>query len=152
MKILSVCLGNICRSPMAEGIIRDRLAEAGISVETDSAGTAAYHVGEKPDNRAMACMQKNGHDITDLRARQFQKSDFQNFDLIFAMDRSNYDNILRLAETEADRDKVSMFLNLSTPGMDAEVPDPYYGGDGGFQHVYDLLTDATDKLIEKLNG
>lgn len=152
MKILSVCLGNICRSPMAEGIIRDRLREAGIEAETDSAGTASYHVGELPDNRAIAYMKENGHDITDLRGRQFKQSDFDAFDLIFAMDSSNYHNILDLARNQMDRDKVSMFLNLATPNQDQEVPDPYYGGDGGFQHVYELLSEATNGLINKLNG
>ncbi len=152
MKILSVCLGNICRSPMAEGIIRDNLREAGIDTDTDSAGTAAYHVGELPDNRAISCMQENGHDITDLRARQFVQSDFDNFDLIFAMDDSNQDNILRLARNQADKDKVSLFLNLAAPNQNQEVPDPYYGGDSGFQHVYELLTEATKGLINKLNG
>lgn len=152
MKILSVCLGNICRSPMAEGIIRDRLHATGIEVETDSAGTANYHVGELPDNRAIACMKENGHDITDLRGRQFKQSDFDTFDLIFAMDSSNFKNILRLARNQSDKDKVSMFLNLATPNQDQEVPDPYYGGDGGFQHVYELLSEATQGLINKLNG
>ena len=149
MRVLMVCLGNICRSPIAEGILRQKAAQ-GIDVATDSAGTAAYHVGEAPDRRMIMTAGKNGIDISDLSARQFVKADYQNFDLIYAMDQSNYDNMIRLAATESDRQKVRLILNESNPGSNAEVPDPYYGGDQGFQHVIDLLDVAVDKVIERI--
>lgn len=150
MKVLMVCLGNICRSPIAEGILRHKAAEQGLEVKTDSAGTAAYHVGETPDHRMILTASKNGIDISDLNARQFVKADYQNFDLIYAMDQSNYDNMIRLASSETDREKVRLILNESSPGSNADIPDPYYGGDQGFQHVIDLLDVAIDKVIERI--
>jgi len=152
MKILMVCLGNICRSPMAEGIVRDRIEELGLDVELDSAGTGDYHIGEGPDKRAQANMRQNGHDISDLKARQFKAKDFDAFDRIFVMDQSNYQNVLSLARTDEDREKVELFLNLASPGSDAEVPDPYFGGESGFQHVYELLNESADKLMEELSN
>jgi len=152
MKILMVCLGNICRSPMAEGIVRDRIEELGLDVELDSAGTGDYHIGEGPDKRAQANMRQNGHDISDLKARQFKAKDFDAFDRIFVMDQSNYQNVLSLARTDADKEKVELFLNLASPGSDAEVPDPYFGGESGFQHVYELLNESADKLMEELSN
>ena len=152
MKILMVCLGNICRSPMAEGIVRDRIEQSGLEVEIDSAGTSNYHIGEGPDKRAQANMRQNGHDISDLRARQFTREDFNRFDRIYVMDQSNYENVLQLAKSESDNQKVDLFLNLASPGSDSEVPDPYFGGDSGFQHVYELLSAAADQLIEELRN
>ena len=152
MKILMVCLGNICRSPMAEGIVRDRIEELGLDVELDSAGTGDYHIGEGPDKRAQANMRQNGHDISDLKARQFKAKDFDAFDRIFVMDQSNYQNVLSLARTDEDREKVELFLNLASPGSDGEVPDPYFGGESGFQHVYELLNESADKLMEELSN
>lgn len=146
-----VCLGNICRSPVAEGILRQRAKEQGVEVETDSAGTSAYHEGEAPDARMIKAAHANGIDITDLRARQFLKSDFKKFDLIYAMDKSNYDNILSLTDNEQDRAKVRMILNESSPGSNAEVPDPYFGGEDGFQHVINLLDEAMDYVINRIN-
>ena len=151
MKVLMVCLGNICRSPIAEGILRQRVKELGLDVETDSAGTAAFHVGEAPDTRMIKVAKANGIDISDLRARQFLKVDFKHFDLIYAMDKSNYDNILNLAEKDTDREKVRMILNETSPGSQAEVPDPYYGGEEGFQHVIDLLDEAMDHVMNRIN-
>ena len=150
MRVLMVCLGNICRSPIAEGILRHKAAALGLDIQTDSAGTAAYHVGEAPDSRMILTANKNGIDISDLSARQFTKADYQNFDLIYAMDQSNYDNMVVLAKTKADRDRVRLILNEATPGSNAEVPDPYYGGEQGFQHVIDLLDVAVDKVIERI--
>ena len=146
-----VCLGNICRSPMAEGLLRDRVNKQRLDVVTDSAGTSSFHIGEKPDSRMIAAARQNGIDISDLRARQFQSSDFDEFDLIFAMDGSNYENILALARNESDKQKVRLILNESHPGMNMEVPDPYYGGDEGFQQVINLLSDAVDELVDKLS-
>ncbi len=145
-----VCLGNICRSPIAEGILRHKLNEKGIRhVITDSAGTAGYHVGESPDRRMQATALKNGVDISDLRARQFVQSDYDKFDLIYAMDESNKQNILSLARNGNDEKKVRMILNEFHSTEDIEVPDPYYGGDEGFQHVFDLLNDSIEILIQK---
>lgn len=150
MKVLMVCLGNICRSPIAEGILRHKAAEKGLDIITDSAGTSAFHVGESPDHRMILTASKNGIDISDLSARQFVSADYQNFDLIYAMDESNYENMIRLANNDSDREKVRLILNESAPGSNAEVPDPYYGGDQGFQHVIDLLDVAVDKVIERI--
>lgn len=150
MKILMVCLGNICRSPIAEGILRQKLKEEGrTDVITDSAGTSAFHVGEAPDRRMRATAKDNGVDIDDLRARQFTAADFDQFDLIYAMDHSNYQNILSLARTTQDREKVKMILNETEQVSESEVPDPYYGGDEGFQQVFDMLDIATEAILSK---
>lgn len=150
MKILMVCLGNICRSPVAEGILRQKLIDQGFDhVFTDSAGTSSFHVGEAPDKRMRATAKVNGVNIDDLRARQFVAADFSKFDLIYAMDQSNYNNILSLATSKQDEEKVKMILNEVHPHSNQAVPDPYYGGDEGFQHVFDLLDEATDVIIEK---
>ena len=141
MKILMVCLGNICRSPMAEGIMRKL---GGKKVEVDSAGTADYHIGFQPDKRMIATAIEHGVDISNLRARQFQSDDFDSFDLIFAMDSSNYRNIISLAKDDNDKQKVKMILDNSN------VPDPYYGGDEGFEHVYQLLHEACQKILEDI--
>lgn len=135
---------------MAEGILRDKAEAKGVAIQTDSAGTSRYHIGAGPDERAVAAMQRHGHDITDLRARQFTAADFGAFDQIYAMDASNYENILALAESDADRAKVKLILNESQPEMDMEVPDPYFGGDAGFDHVYELLDAACDTIIERI--
>lgn len=145
-----VCLGNICRSPLAEGILAHKANSLGLNVEVDSAGTAAYHVGEKPDNRSITIAKKMGLDITYQRARQFVVEDFDTFDKIYAMDHSNYNNILALARDSQDEAKVEMILNESNPGMNIAVPDPYYGGDNGFRDVYNMLNEACDAILEKL--
>lgn len=150
MKVLMVCLGNICRSPMADGLLRKKVAELGLDIFVDSAGTANYHVGEAPDRRMRETGATLGVKIDDLRARQFVQSDFDQFDLIYAMDKSNFNNILSLARNEKDKQKVRLILNEITPHSDAEVPDPYYGGDQGFVDVFNMLDLATDKIIEKL--
>ncbi len=150
MKILMVCLGNICRSPLADGLLRAKVEREGLDVTVDSAGTSGHHVGESPDRRMQATAEENGYPIDFLRARQFSKNDFQEFDLIYAMDRSNYNNILDLAESDEDRRKVKMILNESHPNKNLEVPDPYYGGEAGFKHVFELLDAATDVIIDNL--
>ncbi|MDX1445684.1 low molecular weight protein-tyrosine-phosphatase [Lishizhenia sp.] len=149
MKILMVCLGNICRSPIADGLLRRKVQEHNLDTYVDSAGTAAYHVGEAPDPRMQATGKNLGTPIDFLRARQFEVADFDQFDIIYAMDKSNYNNILKLARNQADEAKVKMILNESNPGMNLEVPDPYYGGDQGFVDVYNMLDIATDKIVEK---
>ncbi len=143
-----VCLGNICRSPMAEGVLRKKLSEKGIEAEVDSAGTSNYHVGEKPDERAIACAARHGVDLKSLRARQFRPEDFDRFDRIFVMDLANYSDVISLARTPADREKVDLLLHVSFPDTNMEVPDPYFGGDSGFEKVYLLLDNACGLLAE----
>ena len=144
-KVLFVCLGNICRSPAAEAVYKSYLETNGISdIEVDSAGTADYHIGFQPDKRMIATAIEHGVDISNLRARQFQSDDFDSFDLIFAMDSSNYQNIISLAKDDNDKQKVKMILDNSN------VPDPYYGGDEGFEHVYQLLHEACQKILEDI--
>lgn len=153
MKVLMVCLGNICRSPLAHGLLREKVLDHTLNIEVDSAGTSGFHVGEAPDPRMRETAKKFGLNIDDLRARQFTAQDFNDFDLIYAMDQSNLKNILSLATSESDKNKVRLILNESNPGNDLEVPDPYYGGDQGFIDVYNMLDLATDKIIEKyING
>lgn len=152
MKILMVCLGNICRSPMADGLLRQKVENSGLDVEVDSAGTSGYHVGEAPDQRMRATAKSFGVNIDSLRARQFETSDFDRFDLIYAMDESNLENILKLARNNQDEAKVKMILNEIYPGENMPVPDPYFGGAEGFTHVYDLLDRATDKIIAELKA
>lgn len=151
MKILFVCLGNICRSPMAEGIFRDKATSLGLNIEFDSCGTGDWHVGEEPDARAQACIRKNGSDISDLRGRQFQKSDFEYFDRIYTMDESNHKNVLKLTDNPIHKSKVKMLLNETHPGSNMSVPDPYFGGDSGFDGVYTMLSDAADKVLNEIS-
>ena len=151
MKVLFVCLGNICRSPMAEGILRSKAAERGVSLEIDSCGTADYHVGESPDKRAVSCMKDNGIDISSLRGRQFGKEDFDNYDRIFVMDKENYKNVMDLAPTNEHKGKVDLYLNLSHPGENRVVPDPWFGGPEGFDHVYEMLSEAANAFLIEIN-
>lgn len=150
MKILMVCLGNICRSPMADGLLRKKVEDHNLDVIVDSAGTAAWHVGKAPDERMRATAKKNNFPIEELRARQFSVTDFDEFDRIYVMDKSNYSNVAKLARNEEDMQKVSLILNLSHPGKDLEVPDPYYGGDEGFQEVFEMLDEVTDIILKEL--
>lgn len=150
MKILMVCLGNICRSPMAEGILRHHAEINGLALEIDSAGTGNYHVGEAPDRRAIDYMRKKGLDISSLRARQFTPADFARFDIIYAMDDSNYANILSLAKNDEERSRVKMILNEVFANEDHPVPDPYFGGVEGFREVFDLLDEAASAIVRKL--
>ncbi|MDR0227976.1 MAG: low molecular weight phosphotyrosine protein phosphatase [Flavobacteriaceae bacterium] len=139
-KILMVCLGNICRSPLAEGIMQSKLPADSFLV--DSAGTGAWHVGQLPDPRSIEVAQHYEIDLTKQRARQFTVDDFNTFDRIYVMDQSNYDNVIKLAPNEDVKAKVKLILNELHPGKDEEVPDPYFGGPGGFYHVFKLLDDA----------
>ncbi len=146
MKILMVCLGNICRSPLAEGILKEKIKERGLDWTVDSAGTGSWHIGELPDPRSIQTAKAYGIDIRDQRARQFQPEDFDKFDRIFAMDSSNYQNILALAKSEDHKKKVDLIMNLVTPNHNINVPDPYWDDDG-FENVYQMLEDACDQLI-----
>lgn len=147
-KILMVCLGNICRSPLAEGILQSKLSAESFVV--DSAGTAGYHVGELPDKRSIEVAKKYGIDITGQRSRKFTKADFDKFDMIFAMDQSNYDDIVAMSENEMQYEKVKMILNELYPNENRNVPDPYYGGDQGFENVYKMLDEACAIIASKL--
>ncbi len=149
MKILMVCLGNICRSPLAEGILKSKVDSTQILV--DSAGTGAWHAGSLPDKRSIAVAKKNGIDLTDQRARVFLPEDFTRFDKIYVMDHSNYVNVCKLAPNEQAIDKVQLILNESHPDKNLEVPDPYYGGDSGFDDVFDMLDEACEKIKEKIS-
>ncbi|WP_020536650.1 low molecular weight protein-tyrosine-phosphatase [Lewinella cohaerens] len=144
MKILMVCLGNICRSPLAEGILKNKVKQHKLDWQVDSAGTGAYHVGQQPDPRSQAVAKKYGLDISIQRARQFRASDFDEFDLVFAMDRSNQGNILALATTQEQREKVHLILEF-TGAADHNVPDPYWD-DNGFEQVYQMLDQACSLL------
>lgn len=147
MKILMVCLGNICRSPMAEGVLR-HLAEArGIGLTVDSAGTGNYHAGEAPDRRARAAMQRRGIDISTLRARQVIRGDFARFDLLLAMDMDNRDHLLRMAPDEGARARVRLLMSYAPELGTDEVPDPYYGEDRDFDAVFELLHTACTNLL-----
>jgi len=146
-KILFVCLGNICRSPMAEGVFRQRAQDLHLDVSFDSAGTGGWHAGEAPDKRMQETGQGHGVDISDLRARQFSVSDFDAFDQIYVMDDSNLENVLKLARDANDRGKVKMLLNELYPREDMSVPDPYFGGQQGFEHVFDLLQRSAEKVL-----
>lgn len=149
-KILFVCLGNICRSPLAEGILKHKAAENGLDIEVDSCGTANYHVGESPDARSVKVANKYGVDLSNLRGRQFNIGDFEIFDRIFVMDKSNLDNVLALSLDENHHKKVQLFLSVFPGVQDANVPDPYYGGDKGFEEVFKMLSKACDKLVSEL--
>ncbi|WP_299216432.1 low molecular weight protein-tyrosine-phosphatase [uncultured Dokdonia sp.] len=146
-KILMVCLGNICRSPLAEGILRNKLDINKFTI--DSTGTGNWHVGNPPDKRSVAVAKKYGIDISGLRGRQFTSLDYQNFDHIYVMDSSNLENVLALAESKEDRAKVSMILDTLFPGEKVDVPDPYYGGDDGFEQVYAMLDEACDVIKQR---
>ena len=148
MKILMVCLGNICRSPLAEGILKHKTQN--LNVFVDSAGTASYHIGNLPDSRSIEIASKNGIDLTNQRARQFSKKDFNNFDKIYAMDTDNYANIISLSKNQLERNKVDVILNELNPKSYKSVPDPYYGNGDGFQIVYDMLDKACDAIVSKL--
>ena len=149
IKILMVCLGNICRSPLAEGILQSKIPENLFFV--DSAGTSNYHINSRPDIRSIAIAKKYGLDISQQKGRQFTIKDFDNFDHIFAMDNSNYTNILKLARTPLDIEKIKLILNESHPNQNLDVPDPYYGGEAGFDNVFNLLDEACNIIAKKLN-
>lgn len=147
MKILMVCLGNVCRSPMAEGILRSKLPD---SFTVDSAGITDYHVNEKPDKRAIQVCKKNNIDISQLRGRKFITSDFDEFDAIYVMDHANYSDIIFKAKKEADKKKVKLIMSESSTAVKQSVPDPYYGDIEDFENVFNLLNEACTSIAEKL--
>ena len=147
IKILMVCLGNICRSPLAEGILASKLPD---SFKVDSAGTGNYHIGKLPDSRSIAIAKEKGIDITNQRARQFKKSDFQTFDYIYVMDRENYRDIIKLAPDIESRNKVRMILDELFPNENVDVPDPYFGSESGFSIVFKMLDEACEIIANRL--
>ncbi len=148
MRILMVCLGNICRSPMAEGILKTKIRNRGLNWEVESAGTGSWHIGELPDPRSITQSAKYGIDITDQRARQFTQSDLETYDLILAMDHSNYNDILQLANNDGHKEKVRMIMDMVHPEASISVPDPYWDDDG-FDQVFRMLDEACERLIEQ---
>ncbi len=148
MKILMVCLGNICRSPLAEGIMKKKIDDHNLPWEVDSAGTSSWHIGEAPDNRSIHVAHKYGIDITTQRGRQIQPNDIRNYDLIYAMDSSNYRDILKLAESPELEAKIKLILNEVAEGNNKNVPDPYWDDDG-FENVFRLLDSACGEIIGK---
>ena len=149
-KILMVCLGNICRSPLAEGILKSKLFPGKFIVE--SAGLVDFHVGELPDHRSIKVANENQLDITDQRARQFELSDFDSYDYIYAMDKQNYIRLLAMAKTEQNKSKVKMILDEVFPGENLDVPDPYNDSVFAFRNVYKMLDEACDKIAEKIQN
>lgn len=144
-----VCLGNICRSPMAEGILRQKLENKNLPWKVDSAGTSDYHIGQSPEVRAVSTLKKQNIDISNLQGRQLTTKDFDEFDAIYVMDQSNYENAIRLARNKSDLEKVVLIMNMVYPKQNISVPDPYFGGIAGFDKVFEMLNLACDKIIEK---
>ena len=152
MKILMVCLGNICRSPLADGLLRRKVREQNLDVVVDSAGTSGFHAGEAPDSRMIETAAKRGTDLSFLRARPFTSSDFKQFDLIYVMDKNNLRDISGMASNDAEIQKIRMILHEVNPTSELEVPDPYYGTWKDFESVYDILDEATDTIILKIKN
>ena len=150
VKILMVCLGNICRSPLAEGILASKLPKNKFKV--DSAGTGSWHIGHKPDDRSVAEAKKNNINISDQKGRQFNKSDFDAFDYIYVMDNSNYTTVIELAENVEQKQKVKLILDELFPDEKVDVPDPYFGLPNGFQIVYSMLDEVCDAIATKLRN
>lgn len=147
-RILMVCLGNICRSPLAEGILKSKVDAERVFV--DSAGTGHWHVGHAPDPRSIEIGRKNKLDITEQRGRQFSARDFDDFDLIYVMDSSNLENVLAIAKNDEQKKKVKLILDEIFPGENVDVPDPYFGGTITFDSVYKMLDEACEVIAEKL--
>lgn len=150
MKIMMVCLGNICRSPLAEGILQHKINKLGLDWEVASSGTAGYHVGALPDSRSMEVAQRNGVDISYQRSQQFNPSQLDEYDFILAMDIQNYEDILSYCATEKQRQKVQLIMDYGDDPNVQEVPDPYYGGQDGFTNVYDMLNEATEGFLQTM--
>ena len=148
MKLLFVCLGNICRSPLAEGIMKHKIAELGLDWEVDSAGTGGWHAGDLPDSRSIQVAKKHGVDLTYQRARKLRSIDYEAFDRIYVMDSMNYQDVKRLANAD-EYHKIELIMNEVEPHRNINVPDPYYGEGDGFEHVFQMLDRACDAIIKK---
>jgi len=147
-KILMVCLGNICRSPLAEGILKSKIDTNKVFV--DSAGTGHWHVGQLPDPRSIEVAKRHGIDLSNQCGRQFTQTDFEAFDFIFVMDSSNKENVIQLAQNTSETEKVKLILDEIFPLENVDVPDPYYGGDQGFESVYQMLDQACNEIVKRL--
>ncbi|KAF0202617.1 MAG: protein-tyrosine [Bacteroidetes bacterium] len=147
-----VCLGNICRSPLAEGIMKKKLEDNNIEGFVDSCGFESFHTGDSPDRRGVETALKHGVDISKQKSRLFKVADFDNFDKIYVMDKNNYRDVSAVARNEEDLKKVDLIMNVVHPGSGMPVPDPYYGGASGFNKTWDLLDQATDVIIGQINN
>lgn len=152
MNILFVCLGNICRSPIAHGLLLKKFHTNGIEGTVDSAGFESFHINDSPDPRAIQTAQNHGIDISSKKARLFSVEDFDTFDEIYVMDLKNYRDVMYFARNEADKRKVDYIMNLISPGKDEAVPDPYYGTIDACEKVYQILDKATDVLVQRLKS
>lgn len=148
VKILMVCLGNICRSPLAEGILASKLPKEKFTV--DSAGTGSWHIGHSPDSRSIATAKKNKLDISKQKGRQFTINDFETYDYIYVMDKSNYDDVIELSQASEQKNKVQIILNELYPNENVDVPDPYFGMPNGFEIVYNMLNEVCEVIAQKL--
>jgi len=151
VSVVFVCMGNICRSPTAEGVFRHVVNERNLQdvIKIDSAGTHAYHIGESPDSRSQATAKSRGVDLSAQRARKVEANDFERFDYVIAMDRSNYENLKVLASPE-QQEQLHLFMDFATAWDNAEVPDPYYGEGDGFANVFDMVQSASEGLLEAI--
>ena len=149
-KVLMVCLGNICRSPLAQGILEKKSKENNTNIYVDSAGTAGWHVGSSPDLRSINIAKKNKIDISNQKARKFSIYDFKEFDKIFVMDTSNYRDLIRLCSNQKECNKIQLILKSIDPEKSPSVPDPYYGEEDGFEKIYRLLDKACSKIISEI--
>jgi len=150
MKILFVCLGNICRSPLAEGILASKAAGRNLTVEVDSAGFERFHRGDPADPRSVAVARAHGIDLNGHVARLFTPADFDHYDRIYVMDRTNYNDVMGVARDADDEKKVDFIMNMVSPGEDRHVPDPWYGGKEGFKKVFRMLDEACERLVEEI--
>jgi len=151
VRVLFVCMGNICRSPTAEGVFRAMVERAGLleRIDIDSAGTHAYHVGEPPDRRAQAAARQRGIELGGLRGRQTTRADIEQFDYVLAMDEENYDNLVAICPPGRE-ERIRLFLDFAPDRPERSVPDPYFGGDAGFERVLDMIEEASQGLLAHL--
>lgn len=153
VSVLFVCMGNICRSPTAEGVFRDVVKQKNMLnvISIDSAGTHAYHIGESPDSRSQSTAKSRGVDLSSQRARKVDSNDFEQFDYVMAMDNSNFENLKHLA-TDEELSKLHLFMSFANGWDNSEVPDPYYGGGNGFERVFDMVQSASEGLLEHIKS
>ncbi len=149
MKILMVCLGNICRSPLAEGILQEKVQKAGLDWQIESAGTNGYHTGEPPHRLSIKVAKENGIDISQQRSRKFTAADFEEFDLLYAMANDVLTDMNEICENELYTKKVKLFLDESFPGEQKEVPDPWYGEEEGYHEVFEIINNNCNNIIKK---
>ncbi len=149
MKILMVCLGNICRSPLAEGILQDKARKAGLNWTVESAGTNGYHTGEPPHHLSIKVARQNGIDISQQRSRRFVAGDFEQYDLIYAMATDVLEEMKRISRNKFDATKVDLFLNEVYPGQDRDVPDPWYGTEQGYHEVFTIIEEACELIVRR---